>query len=156
MRKKAPLTVERKNGKGGVASEQTPHSSSCLPLAADRSRPFRCSSFSHANRFAGFVWEPFPLIIPLKTTKKGAAAPSLGFSPGFGLCRNYFRLSKTRCRYGFDRPARSSEYSASISDALCNAVRLCATSSAVFAEVRCIDFYTSNIHRAPIFPNSLI
>ena len=27
MRKKAPLTVERKNGKGGFASEQTPHPS---------------------------------------------------------------------------------------------------------------------------------
>ncbi len=45
-----------------------------------------CSSFSHTNRFAGFVWEPCPFANPLKTTKKGAAAPFLGFSPWFGLC----------------------------------------------------------------------
>ena len=72
MRKKAPLTVERKNSKGGFASEQTPHPSSCPPLAADRPRPFRCSSFSHTNRFAGFAWEPGPFAIPLKTTKEEA------------------------------------------------------------------------------------
>ena len=64
MRKKAPLTVERKNSQGGFASEQTPHPSSCPPLAADRPRPFRCSSFSHTNRFAGFAWEPCPLDNP--------------------------------------------------------------------------------------------
>ena len=72
MRKKAPLTVERKNSKGGFASEQTPHPSSCPPLAADRPRPFRCSSFSHTNRFAGFAWEPCPFANPLKTTKEEA------------------------------------------------------------------------------------
>ena len=94
MRKKAPLTVERKNGKGGVASEQTSHPSSCLPLAADRPRPFRCSSFSHTNRFAGFAWEPCPLCKPLKTTKKGAAAPFLGFSPEFSSCGSFFKLTK--------------------------------------------------------------
>ena len=90
MRKKAPLTVERKNSKGGFASEQTPHPSSCPPLAADRHRPFRCSSFSHTNRFAGFAWEPCPFANPLKTTKKGAVAPFLGFSPGLGLCGSIF------------------------------------------------------------------
>ena len=36
----------------------------------------------------------FPLCNPLKTTKKGAAAPFLGFSPGFGLYRGYFRSTK--------------------------------------------------------------
>ena len=70
MRKKAPLTVERKHSQEGFASEQTPHPSSCPPLAADRTRPFRCSSFSHTNRFAGFAWEPCPFAIPLKTTKE--------------------------------------------------------------------------------------
>ena len=94
MRKKAPLTVERKHRQGGFASEQTPHSSSCPPLAADRRRPFRCSSFSHTNRFAGFAWEPCPLCNPLKTTKKGAAAPFLGSSPEFGLCGDRLRLAK--------------------------------------------------------------
>ena len=94
MRKKAPLTDEKKNSQGRVASEQTPHPSSCPPQAADRRRPFRCSSFSHTNRFAGFAWEPCPFANPLKTTKKGAAAPFLGFSPEFGLCGDRLRLAK--------------------------------------------------------------
>ena len=34
------------------------------------------------------------MTIPLKTTKKGAAPPFLGFSPGLVLCGNCFRLSK--------------------------------------------------------------
>ena len=34
------------------------------------------------------------MTIPLKTTKKGAAAPFLGFSPGLGSCGNCFRLSR--------------------------------------------------------------
>ena len=96
MGKKAPLTVERKDGKGGFASEQTPHSSSCPPLAADRRRPFRCSSFSHTNRFAGFAWEPCPFANPLKTTKKGAAAPFLGFSPEFGSYRGFLSLQNAK------------------------------------------------------------
>ena len=94
MRKKAPLTVERKNRQGRVASEQTPHPSSCPPQAADRCRPFRCSSFSHTNRFAGFAWEPCSLCNPIKTTKEGDCGPFLGFSPEFGLCRDRFRFAK--------------------------------------------------------------
>ena len=35
-----------------------------------------------------------PLCNPLKTTKKGAAAPFLGFSPGFGLCGDRLKLAK--------------------------------------------------------------
>ena len=35
-----------------------------------------------------------PLCNPLKTTKKGAAAPFLGFFPEFGSCRDRFRLAK--------------------------------------------------------------
>ena len=57
----------------------------------------------------------FPLCNPLKTTKKGAAAPFLGFSPGLGLCGICFQIYKTRDRCVFDRPARSSKYSASVS-----------------------------------------
>ena len=75
MSKEKTAGGEKETSQGGVASEQTPHPSSCPPLAADRRRPFRCSSFSHTNRFAGFVWEPCPFANPLKTTKKGAAAP---------------------------------------------------------------------------------
>ena len=133
MRKKAPLTVERKDGKGGVASEQTPHPSSCPPLAADRRRPFRWSSFSHTNRFAGFAWEPCPLCNPLKTTKKGAAAPFLGFSPGLGLCGICFQIVQTRDGCVFDRPAWHSKYSAIVSNVPCVEVRLCAIRDAALA-----------------------
>ena len=37
---------------------------------------------------------PAPLTNPLKTTKKGAAAPFLGSSPEFGLCGDRLRLAK--------------------------------------------------------------
>ena len=94
MSKEKAAGGEKKTSQGGVASEQTPHPSSCPPQAADRRRPFRCSSFSHTNRFAGFVWEPCPFANPLKTTKKGAAAPFLGFSPEFGSYRGFFKLTK--------------------------------------------------------------
>ena len=133
MGKKAPLTVERKDGKGGVASERTPHPSSCPPLAADRPRPFRCSSFSHTNRFAGFAWEPCPFANPLKTTKKGAAAPFLGFSPGLGLCGICFQIVQTRDGCVFDRPAWQSKYSAIVSNVPCVEVRLCAIRDAALA-----------------------
>ena len=104
MSKEKAAGGEKETSQGGFASEQTPHPSSRPPLAADRRRPFRCSSFSHTNRFAGFAWEPSPLCNPLKTTKKGAAAPFLGFSPGLGLCRGYFKSTKrTTDAYWIDR-----------------------------------------------------
>ena len=42
---------------------------------------------------------PVPFANPLKTTKKVAAAPFLGFSPGLGLCGICFQIYKTcyRC-----------------------------------------------------------
>ena len=47
---------------------------------------------------------PRPFANPLKTTKKGAAAPFLGFSPGLGLCRGYFKSTKrTTDAYWIDR-----------------------------------------------------
>ena len=94
MGKKAPLTVERKDGKGGVASEQTPHPSSCPPLAADRRRPFRCSSFSHTNRFAGFAWEPCPFAIPLKRPRRGLRPPSLDFPRSLVCAVGCFKFTK--------------------------------------------------------------
>ena len=141
MTKEKAAGGEKKTSKGRFASEQTPHLSSCPPLAADRPRPFRCSSFSHTNRFAGFAWEPCPFANPLKTTKKGAAAPFLGSSPGLGLCGIYFRIYKTRCRCVLDGPARSSKYSASVSDVSC---------TAELVALRLFDFHTSNIQRAQI------
>ncbi len=94
MRKEAPLTVERKNRQGGAASEQTPHPSSCPPLAADRRRPFRCSSFSHTNRFAGFAWEPCPFAIPLKRPRRGLRPPFLDFPWSLVCAEMHFGLTK--------------------------------------------------------------
>ena len=75
-----------------------------------------------------------PLTNPLKTTKKGAAAPFLGLSPEFGLCGNYFRIYKTRCRCVFARPARLLKYSAAVSVVFCMEARLCAIRSAALAK----------------------
>ena len=81
MSKEKAAGGEKETSKGGFASEQTPHPSSCPPQAADRRRPFRCSSFSHTNRFAGFAWEPCPFAIPLKRPRRGLRPPSLEPSP---------------------------------------------------------------------------
>ena len=75
MRKKAPLTVERKDGKGKVASEQTPHSSSC-PLFL---------LFPHES----LRWirvGALPFCKPLKTTKKGGCGPLPWIFPGGLVC----------------------------------------------------------------------
>ena len=39
---------------------------------------------------------PAPLTIPLKTTKKGAVAPFLGFSPEFGSYRGFLSLQNAK------------------------------------------------------------
>ena len=74
------------------------------PAASGRARPFRCSSFSHANRFAGFAREPL-LWNPLKTTKKRADAPFLDHSRSLVLCKANFKPSKNamQMRIGIDR-----------------------------------------------------
>ena len=64
--KKKPLAVKRKRQRGICVGTNF----TSLASARDaKSRPFRCSSFSHANRFAGFAREPL-LWNPLKTTKE--------------------------------------------------------------------------------------
>ena len=94
MSKEKAAGGEKETSKGGVASEQTPHPSSCPPLAADRRRPFRCSSFSHTNRFAGFAWEPCPFAIPLKRPRRGLRPPSLDFPQGLICAEFVFRFTK--------------------------------------------------------------
>ena len=78
MRKKAPLTVERKNGKGGVCVG-TNFTSLTLPQAAGLVRfvvpPFPARTASLDSRGS-----PCPFAIPLKTTKKRADAPFLDHS----------------------------------------------------------------------------
>ena len=76
---------------------------------------------------------PVPFANPLKTTKKGAAAPFLGFSPGLGLCGICFQIVQTRDGCVFDRPAWQSKYSAIVSNVPCVEVRLCAICSAALA-----------------------
>ena len=79
----------------------------------------------------GFRFPPFAN--PLKTTKKGAAAPFLGFSPGLGLCGICFQIVQTRDGCVFDRPAWQSKYSAIVSNVPCVEVRLCAIRDAALA-----------------------
>ena len=76
---------------------------------------------------------PRPFANPLKTTKKGAAAPFLGFSPGLGLCGICFQIVQTRDGCVFDRPAWQSKYSAIVSNVPCVEVRLCAIRDAALA-----------------------
>ena len=148
MSKEKAAGGEKETSKGGVASEQTPHSSSCPPLAADRRRPFRCSSFSHTNRFAGFAWEPCPFANPLKTTKKGAAAPFLGFSPGLGLCGICFQIYKT-CYRCVLLNWRSSRNTLRLFRMYLAWKSVCARyAMQPLQEGRPFDFHTSNIQRA--------
>ena len=88
MRKKAPLTVERKNTKGGFASEQTPHPS-----------PRRKRQVSSVSLFLLFPHESLrwiragalaPLQSPVKRPRRGLM-PLLGFFPGVSLCRSIFK-----------------------------------------------------------------
>ena len=74
-----------------------------------------------------------PFANPLKTTKKGAAAPFLGFSPGLGLCGICFQIVQTRDGCVFDRPVWQSKYSAIVSNVPCVEVRLCAIRDAALA-----------------------
>ena len=150
MSKEKAAGGEKETSQGGVASEQTPHPSSCPPQAADRRRPFRCSSFSHTNRFAGFVWEPCPFANPLKTTKKGAAAPFLGFFPGLGLCRGYFKSTKrTTDAYWVDR--RGHRNTLRLFQLRLEWQSVCARCARLSLQKgRSFDFHTSNIQRAQI------
>ena len=63
------------------------------PAASGRSRPFRCSSFSRTNRFAGFAREPL-LWNPLKTTKKRADAPFLDHSRSLVCAKVDYKSTK--------------------------------------------------------------
>ena len=89
-----------------------------------------------------------PLCNPLKTTKKGAAAPFLGFSPEFGLCRDRFRFAKR----GIDASLLSRRGSRNTLRLFrsCFAWKLvCARYAAQpLPKGRPFDFHTSNIQRA--------
>ena len=57
---------------------------------------------------------PRPFANPLKTTKKGAAAPLPWIFPGVRFVLKLFQICKTRYRCGFGKPARLSKYSAAV------------------------------------------
>ena len=91
--KKKPLAVKRKRQRGSCVGT---NSTSLILSAA-------CGvQASSVPLFLLFPHESLrwirvgalPLCNPLKTTKKGAAAPFLGFSPEFGLCGDRLRLAK--------------------------------------------------------------
>ena len=131
MTKEKAAGGEKETSKGGFASEQTPHPSSC---------PFRCFSSSHTNRFAGFAWELCPLCTPpLKRPRRGLRPPLPWIFPGVRFVLKLFQICKTRYRCGFGKPARSSKYSAAVSDVSC---------TAELVALRLSDFHTSNIQRA--------
>ena len=81
---------------------------------------------------------PVPFANPLKTTKKGAAAPLPWISPGVRFVLKLFQICKTRYRCGFGKPARLSKYSAAVPDVSC---------TAELVALRLFDFHTSNIQR---------
>ena len=91
---------------------------------------------------------PVPFANPLKTTKKGAAAPFLGFSPEFGSYRGFFKLTKReadaylRVRRGYRNTLRLFPLQLE-RQFVC--VR-CAMQP--LQERRPFDFHTSNIQRA--------
>ena len=91
---------------------------------------------------------PRPFANPLKTTKKGAAAPFLGFSPGLGLCGICFQIVQTRDGCVFDRPAWQSKYSAIVSGRFAWPPVCARYAMQPLQEERLFEFHTSNIQRA--------
>ena len=89
-----------------------------------------------------------PLTIPLKTTKKGAAAPFLGFSSGLGLCRGYFKSTKrTTDAYWIDR--RGHRNTLRLFQLRLEWQSVCARCARLSLQKgRSFDFHTSNIQRA--------
>ena len=89
-----------------------------------------------------------PLTIPLKTTKKGAAAPFLGFSPGLGLYRGYFKSTKrTTDAYWIDR--RGHRNTLRLFQLRLEWQSVCARCARLSLQKgRSFDFHTSNIQRA--------
>ena len=139
---------EKETSKGGFASEQTPHPSSCPPLAADRPRPFRCSSFSHTNRFAGFAWEPCPFAIPLKRPRRGLRPPSLDFPRSLVCAEIIFGFIKRDAdAYWTDR--RCSRNTLRLFRMYLARKSACARYAwPPLQKGRPFDFHTSNIQRA--------
>ena len=76
----------------------SPTAHSFLPWQKRHSAPFSLRGKEKAaggkKKTAKGEFRISPFANPLKTTKKGAAAPFLGFSPEFGLCGDRLRLAK--------------------------------------------------------------
>ena len=100
--KKKPLAVKRKRQRGGCVGTNF---TSLASARGVKSRPFRCSSFSRTNRFAGFARE-LPLWNPLKTTKKRADAPFLDHSRSLVCAKVNYKSTKRDADANLDRPAR--------------------------------------------------
>ena len=118
MPKEKAAGGEKETSKGGFASEKL-H----IPHPVRRLRrtgvvrsvvpplPTRIASLDSRG-------SPVPFANPLKTTKKGAAAPLPWIFPGVRFVLKLFQICKTRYRCGFGKPARLSKYSASVSTSI--------------------------------------
>ena len=93
---------------------------------------------------------PVPFANPLKTTKKVAAAPFLGCSPGVGLCGDRLRLAKREADASLiDR--RGSRNTLRLFRMYLAWKSVCARyAMQPLQEGRPFDFHTSNIQRAQI------
>ena len=148
MRKKAPLTVERKNGKGGV----------CVGTN------FTSLTLPHAAGLVRFVVPPFPtriasldsrgspaFAIPLKTTKKGTEVPFLEFPRSLVYTGAYFKLIKRDAdAYWADRRVSRNTQRFGRADSTRKGIRVDVgiDSYEPHKVGKCSEFHTSNIQRA--------
>ena len=129
-----------------------PTAHSFLPWQKRHSAPFSLRGKEKAaggkKKTAKGEFRISPFANPLKTTKKGAAAPFLGLSPEFGLCGDRLRLAKRATDASLiDR--RGSRNTLRLFPLQLERQFVCARCAAQpLQEGRPFDFHTSNIQRA--------
>ena len=130
----------------------SPTAHSFLPWQKRHSAPFSLRGKEKAaggkKKTAKGEFRISPFANPLKTTKKGAAAPFLGFSPEFGLCGDRLRLAKRATDASLiDR--RGSRNTLRLFRMYLARKSVCARyAMQPLQEGRPFDFHTSNIQRA--------
>ena len=130
----------------------SPTAHSFLPWQKRHSAPFSLRGKEKAaggkKKTANGEFRISPFANPLKTTKKGAAAPFLGLSPEFGLCGDRLRLAKRATDASLiDR--RGSRNTLRLFRMYLARKSVCARYVWLpLQKRRLFDFYTSNIQRA--------
>ena len=130
----------------------SPTAHSFLPWQKRHSAPFSLRGKEKAaggkKKTAKGEFRISPFANPLNTTKKGAAAPFLGFSPGLGLCRNFFKLTK-RDADAYSQDRRGSRNTLRLFRMYLARKSVCARYVWLpLQKRRLFDFHTSNIQRA--------